>query len=75
VIRKAIAQCAAWRLEGLDLTVAVNLSALDLFDSELPTFISGFSVDAELPPSKARAGDHGERGDEGRGYALKILAI
>ncbi|HEX2061228.1 MAG TPA: diguanylate cyclase, partial [Thermoanaerobaculia bacterium] len=40
VIRKAIAQCAAWRDEGLDLTVAVNLSALDLFDSELPTLIS-----------------------------------
>jgi EAL domain-containing protein (putative c-di-GMP-specific phosphodiesterase class I) len=52
VIRKAIAQCAAWRREGLDLTVAVNLSALDLFDSELPTFISGLLSDAELPPAK-----------------------
>lgn len=49
VIRKAIAQCAAWRREGLDLTVAVNLSALDLFDSELPTFISGLLSDAGLP--------------------------
>jgi diguanylate cyclase (GGDEF)-like protein len=51
-IRKAIAQCAAWRREGLDLTVAVNLSALDLFDSELPTFISGLLSDAELPAAK-----------------------
>jgi diguanylate cyclase (GGDEF)-like protein len=48
-IRKAIAQCAQWRREGLDLTVAVNLSALDLFDSELPTLISGLLSDAGLP--------------------------
>ncbi|MEO8382454.1 MAG: EAL domain-containing protein [Acidobacteriota bacterium] len=52
VIRKAIAQCAAWRAQGIDLTVAVNLSALDLFDSELPTFISGLLSEAELPPGK-----------------------
>jgi len=51
-IRKAIAQCAAWREQGLDLTVAVNLSALDLFDSELPTFISGLLSDARLPAAK-----------------------
>jgi EAL domain-containing protein (putative c-di-GMP-specific phosphodiesterase class I) len=52
VIKKAIAQCAAWRREGIDLTVAVNLSALDLFDSELPTYISGLLADAELPAEK-----------------------
>jgi diguanylate cyclase (GGDEF)-like protein len=52
VIRTAIAQCAAWREEGIDLTVAVNLSALDLFDSELPTFISGLLSDAGVPPAK-----------------------
>ncbi|HEX3108163.1 MAG TPA: EAL domain-containing protein, partial [Thermoanaerobaculia bacterium] len=51
VIRKAIAQCAEWRREGLDLTIAVNLSALDLFDSELPIFISGLLTEAELPPA------------------------
>jgi diguanylate cyclase (GGDEF)-like protein len=51
VIRKAIAQCAAWRREGLELAIAVNLSALDLFDSELPTFISGLLSDAGLPPA------------------------
>ncbi len=52
VIRKAIAQCAAWRADGLDLTIAVNLSALDLFDSELPTFISGLLSEAKLPADK-----------------------
>ncbi|MEA2464115.1 MAG: hypothetical protein QOJ98_1862 [Acidobacteriota bacterium] len=52
VIRKAIAQCAEWRANGHELTVAVNLSALDLFDSELPTFISGLLSDAALPPAR-----------------------
>jgi diguanylate cyclase (GGDEF)-like protein len=52
VIRKAIAQCAAWRRDGIDLNVAVNLSALDLFDSELPTFISGLLTEAALPPAR-----------------------
>ena len=52
VIRKAIAQCAAWSREGLHLTVAVNLSALDLFDSELPTFISGLLAEAGLSPER-----------------------
>ena len=52
VLRKAIAQCAAWRAEGLDLTVAVNLSALDLFDFELPTLISGLLSEASLPAEK-----------------------
>src|SRR5205814_4325728 len=37
VLRTAIRQCAAWRDQGLDLTVAVNLSALDLFDADLPS--------------------------------------
>jgi diguanylate cyclase (GGDEF)-like protein len=52
VIRKAIAECASWRADGHDLTVAVNLSALDLFDSELPTFISGLLAEANLPADK-----------------------
>jgi diguanylate cyclase (GGDEF)-like protein len=52
VLRRAVADCAAWQREGLDLTVAVNLSALDLFDPELPTLISGMLHDAGLSPSR-----------------------
>ncbi len=52
VLKKAIADCGAWNRAGFDLTVAVNLSALDLYDSELPTFISGLLHDAALEPSK-----------------------
>jgi diguanylate cyclase (GGDEF)-like protein len=51
VLRRAIAQCAEWNRTGLDLCVAVNLSALDLFDSELPTFISGLLAEAQVPAS------------------------
>ena len=35
VLRRAIAQCAAWRGEGLPMNVSINLSARDLMDSEL----------------------------------------
>jgi diguanylate cyclase (GGDEF)-like protein len=52
MLRRAITQCAQWSASGLDLCVAVNLSALDLYDSELPTFISGLLGDAGLPGSK-----------------------
>jgi diguanylate cyclase (GGDEF)-like protein len=35
VLARAIAQCAAWRAEGLAVNVSVNLSPRDLMDSEL----------------------------------------
>jgi diguanylate cyclase (GGDEF)-like protein len=74
VIRAAIGQCAAWRREGLDLTVAVNLSALDLFDSELPTFISGLLSDADLPPAKIVLEITESAVMKDAAYAQKILA-
>ena len=74
VIRKAIAQCAAWRRDGLDLTVAVNLSALDLFDSELPTFISGLLSDAALPPANLVLEITESAVMKDATYAQKILA-
>ena len=36
VIGRAVAQCAAWRSRGLPVNVAINLSARDLLDVELP---------------------------------------
>ncbi len=36
VLERSIAQCAGWRRDGRDLTVAVNLSVRDLLDRELP---------------------------------------
>jgi diguanylate cyclase (GGDEF)-like protein len=74
VIRNAIAQCAAWRAAGLDLTVAVNLSALDLFDSELPTLISGLLSDAGLPSAKLMLEITESAIMKDAAYAQKILA-
>ena len=39
VLRTALTQCSAWRHAGQDLRVAVNLSARNLRDPELPTTI------------------------------------
>jgi predicted signal transduction protein with EAL and GGDEF domain len=36
VIGRAVAQCAAWRRQGLPMNVSVNISARDLIDTELP---------------------------------------
>jgi diguanylate cyclase (GGDEF)-like protein len=36
VLAHAVAQCAAWRAEGLAMNVSINLSARDLMDTELP---------------------------------------
>ncbi|HXB55333.1 MAG TPA: EAL domain-containing protein [Vicinamibacteria bacterium] len=52
VLRRAIGDCAGWNRAGFDLGVAVNLSALDLYDAELPTLISGLLHDQGLHPSK-----------------------
>ena len=52
VLRRAIEECAGWNRAGMDLGVAVNLSALDLYDAELPTLLSGLLHDQGLEPSK-----------------------
>jgi len=36
VLKKALAQCAAWRAAGTSLTMAVNLSAINLQDEGFP---------------------------------------
>ena len=52
VLRRAVEQCGRWQGAGIDIAVAVNLSVLDLYDSELPTLISGLLHEAELEPSR-----------------------
>ncbi len=39
VLEQAVAQCAAWRLAGKELTVSVNLSVRNLLDPDLPALI------------------------------------
>jgi diguanylate cyclase (GGDEF)-like protein len=39
VLRAAVARCAAWRDQGVDLSVAVNISVEDLTDEYLPYYL------------------------------------
>jgi diguanylate cyclase (GGDEF)-like protein len=40
VIDAAVGQCAAWRAEGTDLSVAINLAAANIVDTTLPARIA-----------------------------------
>ncbi len=51
VIRKALEQYKAWREQGVDLRVAVNLSSRVLYDLSLPAKIEKFLVNAQLSPA------------------------
>ena len=52
VLEQALRQNAAWRAEGLDLGVAINLSAMDLMDADLPDFIHDCQRRHRVPPAK-----------------------
>jgi diguanylate cyclase (GGDEF)-like protein len=49
VLRSAIGRCAEWHGQGFPLSVAVNLSARNLLDPELPGDIQTMLDDAGLP--------------------------
>lgn len=51
VLEMALEQCRAWRAAGLDLTVAVNLSASNLHDPALPGFVADALARHGVPPS------------------------
>jgi diguanylate cyclase (GGDEF)-like protein len=50
VLARAIADCAAWTRAGHELGVAVNLSALDVRDDDLPAVVDATLREADLPP-------------------------
>jgi diguanylate cyclase (GGDEF)-like protein len=50
VLELALGQCAAWRADGLDVQVAVNLSAGCLLDRMLPAHIDELLVRFDVPP-------------------------
>ena len=52
VLAAALRQCGAWRAEGLDLHVAVNLTIPDLLDLELPSFIQELLVKHHVRPDQ-----------------------
>ena len=51
VVRNALAQCRAWRDAGHDLSVSVNLSARNLFDTHLVEDIGAAIEAVAIPPS------------------------
>ncbi len=52
VLGKAVAECAAWRRQGRDIRVAVNLSARSLLDHELPRDIAAALRRHDLPADR-----------------------
>ena len=49
VLESAVMQLASWRAAGLDLSVAVNLSASDLLDESLAERIAGLLAEHGVP--------------------------
>jgi diguanylate cyclase (GGDEF)-like protein len=50
VLREAVARCAAWRNQGITLSVAVNISVDDLTDEYLPYFLLELAQKHKVPP-------------------------
>jgi diguanylate cyclase (GGDEF)-like protein len=50
VLREAVARCAAWRNQGVRLSVAVNISVDDLTDEYLPYFLLEIMQKHKLAP-------------------------
>jgi EAL domain-containing protein (putative c-di-GMP-specific phosphodiesterase class I) len=54
VLETAIAQCRRWLDDGLQLSVAVNLSMRNLRDESLPDTIAGLLAQYKIPPRQLR---------------------
>ncbi len=52
VLARSVAYCRQWLDQGLEVPVAVNLSARDLQDEYLPHFVQQLVVQHDLPPGR-----------------------
>ena len=52
VLDTALAQCRAWELEGLSLSVAVNITGRDLLDRRFPDEVESLLRRWHVPPSR-----------------------
>ncbi len=52
VLNKALKQCSTWEQAGLQLGVAVNLSAQALFDLDLPDIVTGALAAHDVSPKR-----------------------
>ena len=51
VMRRALEECRSWREQGMDLSVAVNLSARNLLDLNLVDDVAGLIEASGVPPA------------------------
>lgn len=51
VLERSIAECAGWRRDGREMSVAVNLSVRNLLDRDLPKEIERLLITYGLPPT------------------------
>jgi diguanylate cyclase (GGDEF)-like protein len=51
VLERAVAQCVAWRAQGLELTMAVNLAVPNLLDAGTPAHVADLLASHGLEPS------------------------
>ncbi|HSP53511.1 MAG TPA: EAL domain-containing protein, partial [Cryobacterium sp.] len=54
VLQIALDQAATWQAEGTDLTVAVNLSASSMIDTDLPDEVAALLTSRDLEPSSLK---------------------
>lgn len=52
VLEKSIEQCRRWHEQGLSLSVAVNLSARNLMDENIPKLVERLLTNYQLPASR-----------------------
>ncbi len=52
VLRGALRQCEAWRRAGIDLSVLVNLSAVNVRDPEFPDKVAAILAEFSVPPAR-----------------------
>jgi diguanylate cyclase (GGDEF)-like protein len=51
VLTTALAQCERWRKEGRDLSMAINISAVNIQDPEFPDEVAALLKQFDVPPS------------------------
>jgi diguanylate cyclase (GGDEF)-like protein len=73
VMRASLAQCALWRKQGIDLSVAVNLSARNLHDPDLPEQVERLLSEAGVPSSSLELEITESAVMADPAYALRIL--
>jgi EAL domain-containing protein (putative c-di-GMP-specific phosphodiesterase class I) len=54
VLTQAVRQCATWCADGLDLQVAVNVSARSLLDRSLPATVAAALAETGLSPARLK---------------------